>query len=874
VTREDWLRVKHITALALEHPEAEREHFVTDACGDHRELEADVRSLLASTIRAAGLYETAAFDGAPALLSMAARPPALSDGARVGSYRIVREIGRGGMGTVFLAERADDAYRQRVALKVALEVRSPDVLARFREERQILATLEHPNIARLLDGGTTPDGLPFLVMEYVEGAPVDGYAAAHQLAIADRIALFRVVCEAVDYAHRHLIVHRDIKPSNILVQQGVPKLLDFGIAQLLDATAPALDGGLAGPEWQRLTPEYASPEQLKRQPVTTATDVYALGVLLYRLLTHRSPYQLNDDTPQALAQAICEGVPARPSTVAPSARDRRRLEGDLDAIALTALQKDPAARYSSAGRLADDLHRHLTGLPVTARKPTMGYRVGKFLTRHRLGAAAAALVLLSLAGGLTLVLAGARETERQRQRAQQHFDEVRRLASGLVFDISDGIEQLPGSIKTRRLLIGRALGYFDTLAAEERDNVGLQRELAQSYERLGNVLGRSYAANLGEPGAALAAFKKALAVRQRLVELLPGDARAQADVWSSHLSIGNVLRDTADTEGAMALHEAARRALDEQLRAHPDTPELVRVAAQAAAALSVTYVQAGRLDDAIVSANRAVALQQQILDADPANLAQQQDLASGLGRAGQIEMKLGDLVAARGHFERSFQIATGLVAAQPDNPAFRRRFSNTHSHLAQLLLREGDTDAAWRHQEAALALRQSLVSANPADTQASIDLMVSEMETGLVLASRGAWAAAVPHYQAAVARGESLAAADASCVYCRLSLATALTRLASAMMAQARAADGAALASTSSMSGPVSSSRWPTARSARPAGASTSLPHSPVTGAGLVAPSTTTSRASSRRCRPSRHGKRGCGSSDPPVFHPGDAPGV
>ena len=795
MTREDWLRVKHITALALDQPEAAREQFVADACHDLGELEPEVRSLLASTIRAAGLYEAPGFAQAPAVLSRALQPPALTDGARVGSYRIVRELGRGGMGTVFLAERADDAYRQRVALKVTHEVRSPGAVARFKAERQILATLEHPNIARLLDGGTTSEGLPFLVMEYVEGVPIDEYAAAHHLSIAERIALFQVVCDAVDYAHRHLVVHRDIKPRNILVKAGVPKLLDFGIAQLLDSNAPAPEGGSAGPHWQRLTPEYASPEQLTGGPMTTATDVYALGVLLYRLLTHRSPYAASGNTPESLTRAICDLPPAPPSTTASSAAERRRLDGDLDAIVLTALQKEPAARYASAGRMADDLHRHLSGRPVQARKATLGYRAGKFLTRHRLGATAAILVLLSLGGGLTLVLAEARETERQRQRAQQHFDEVRRLANSLVFDINDGIEQIPGSIATRRLLISRALGYFDSLAGEERDNVGLQQELAQSYEKLGHVLGRSYAANLGESGAALAAYKKALAVRQHLAELMPGDARAQADVWASHLSIGNVLRDTANTEGAMGLHVAARRALDDQLRAHPGNLPFVRLAAQATSTLSLTYVQAGRLDDALENAKRALALQQQLLDAEPSNLAQQQELASALGRAGQIEMKLGDLAAARSRFERSLQLATGLVAARPDNPSFRRRLSNTHSHLAQLLLREGDADAAWTHQDAALALRQSLASANPGDVQASIDLMVSEMETGLVLARRGAWARAVPHYQASIVRGESLTAADAACVYCRLTLATALTRLADAMLAQNEAADGAALAS-------------------------------------------------------------------------------
>ena len=343
MTREEWLRVKQITAAALEETEARRAAYVASACSGDEPLEREVRSLLSSAISATPLFETPVFTASIAETALAsATQTTIPVGSRLGAYRIVKEIGHGGMGAVFLAERADDEYRQRVAIKVVHDTRSPEALRWFREERQILASLDHPNIARLMDGGTTPDGLPYLVMEYVEGVPVDEYCSEHALSIRQRLEIFRTICSAVDVAHRNLVVHRDLKPRNILVSGGAPKLLDFGIAKLLEPAAQAEAGTTnvgshTGPAL--LTPEYASPEQLKREAITTATDVYALGVLLYHLLTNKSPYQVRSDAPHELAAAICDQEPRRPSVAAGTRRLRRQLSGDLDTIVLKALKK-------------------------------------------------------------------------------------------------------------------------------------------------------------------------------------------------------------------------------------------------------------------------------------------------------------------------------------------------------------------------------------------------------------------------------------------------------------------------------------------------------------------------------------------------------
>ena len=786
MTREQWLRIKTITAAALEQPEAKRGGFVADACAGEKPLEQEVRSLLSSAVTASPLFEAPVFAAASAVsvIEEARRAVAPRIGGRFGPYRIVKEIGRGGMGRVFLAERADEEYRQVVALKIAHDARSAEGLRSFRDERQILANLQHPNIARLLDGGTTEDGVPYLVMENVQGVPIDEYCTEYALSIRQRLELFSTICAAVDVAHRNLVVHRDLKPSNILVSDGAPKLLDFGIAKLLEPSgSPAAAGtqSITGPAM--LTPEYASPEQLKREPITTATDVYALGVLLFRLLTNASPYRVRTYAAHELAAAICDQEPLRPSAIAATRALRRQLAGDLDTIVLKAMRKDPAERYSSAGALADDIKRYLTGLPLAARDDGWLYRLAKFIARHRVGVAAAALVIVSLVGGLAAAVWQAREAEQQRQLAQRHFDDVRRLASSLIFEVQDSIENVPGALATRELLVKRALEYFDGLAAEEKDNVGLQRELAQAYDKLGNVLGRSYAANIGNTAAALASYQKALAIREQLASSGAVPSAAQLDLWSSYLNVGGILRETADTGGALKLHQNARAVLDDLLRKTPDDLKLVRSAAQTASTLSLSYVQSGRLDDATEAARRALSLDERLLGANPTDLAIQNEVATARGRLGQILLKLGDVASARAQFEPAFEAASKLVAAQPDNVAFRRRLSNTHSHFAQLFVRLGDLTAAWPHQQTALSLRQAIVDGSPSDRQASIDLMVSELETGELLARRGDHAAAAAHYQAALMRGELLIASDPSYVYFRLTVATALTRLSQALLA-------------------------------------------------------------------------------------------
>jgi TolB-like protein/Tfp pilus assembly protein PilF/tRNA A-37 threonylcarbamoyl transferase component Bud32 len=392
VTREEWRRIKAVAAGALEQPDDARRAYLADACGDDGNLRDQVESLLASAAAASPLFETPSVlvDGARAIVERLASFDTSRVGEQIGAYRVVRELGGGGMGAAYLAVRADDSYEKTVAIKVLKRGMDTEaVLRRFRHERQILAGLDHPNIARLLDGGTTADGLPYFVMEYAEGVPIDRYCDDRRLSIRERISVFRRVCDAVGHAHAHRVIHRDLKPGNILVTaDGVPKLLDFGISKVLAADPAESTESTAFS--RAMTPQYASPEQMRGASVTAASDVYSLGLLLYELLTGRRAYSLDGVTLQQVDQIVCVQEPVRPST------HRRELAGDLDNIVLMALRKEPARRYATVDDLSDDLLRHLEGRPVRARSDDVGYRAGRFLQRHRVRAIEAALVLLLL----------------------------------------------------------------------------------------------------------------------------------------------------------------------------------------------------------------------------------------------------------------------------------------------------------------------------------------------------------------------------------------------------------------------------------------------------------------------------------------------
>jgi len=546
-----WQRLKGIFQDALALDPSQRPGYLDRACGDDDALRREVEALLANHRRADGFLADSALSQARGL---AAEEDHSLAGRSLGAYRIVRPIGHGGMGSVYLAERCDAEYRQRVAVKLLkVGMASEFLVDRFRQERQILANLDHPGIARLLDGGTLKDdGRPYLVMEYIEGEPIDRYCDRHELSIRRRLELVRKVCDAVQFAHRNLVIHRDLKPSNILVTAGgTPKLLDFGTAKLLAPSEAAMPAATAT-GLRLLTPEYASPEQLKGESITTATDVYALGVVLYELLTGQRPYRFRSPLAPEVVRVICEQQPPRPSTVAAAppadamseslrrARWRRRLAGDLDNIVLMALRKEPARRYASVEQLAEDLRRHLESRPVLARPDTVAYRAGKFLRRHRAGVAAATLVFLALTGGILATTWQTRRAVAAGARAERHLAEAKAVSEFLVdlFQVSDPGEALGNEVTAREILDRGA----ERIADELRDEPELQARL---MDTMGVVYHR-----LGLEAQAADLLAEALAIRRRL------DARdPEVPAILSHL--GEVRQAQGEYAGAEALLEEA-----------------------------------------------------------------------------------------------------------------------------------------------------------------------------------------------------------------------------------------------------------------------------------------------------------------------------
>ena len=729
MTSERWKRIEALFEQTLETPAAARPQFL-QAIGDP-EVRGEVESLLQSHRQAgAFLDEPDRF-----LSSESFEADTLSPGQIIDRYRIIREIGRGGMGAVFLAERADDEYQKQVAIKLIKRGTDTDSVVRhFRNERQILAGFDHPNIARLFDGGTTESGLPYFVMEYVEGLPIDEYCNAHALSVVERLKLFREVCAAVSYAHRHLVIHRDIKRSNILITaEGVPKLLDFGIAKLLQED----DEPLATMTGMRLmTPASASPEQVRGQPVTTASDVYSLGVVLYELLCGRSPYQFTSQSSHEMARVITETEPKKPSTALaqtdnpqPAIRNPRFLKGDLDNIVLMALRKEPERRYQSVEQFSEDIRRHLEERPVLARKDTISYRAAKFARRNKAGLAAAALVFLILVGGIVATSRQAQIAMREKARAERRFNDVRKLANSVLFDYHDAIKALPGATKVRERLVKDALTYLDGLAGEAHGDPALQRELAAAYERVGDVRGGESNGSLGDVAGAVESYRKALRIREALVALNPDDSQARRDLASSHQKIGYRLLDTGEASKGL-----------EHLR-------------------------------------KALTLYLDLTREQPANDDLQFELAATCNKLGAAISQRGDLAGALEQYRAAIAICEKLAASNPRHPEYRRRLSTSHEGIANALWMQNDAAGAIEANRKALALGETLIADDPINADYRRALVLNYQHGG-DYRKKNDKRGALEYFRRAAALDEELLAADPANALTRIDLGYTHKRIA------------------------------------------------------------------------------------------------
>lgn len=798
-----WELIEQLCQEALDRPKEQQEVFLELACGQDQELRREVESLLAHRWQAENFIEAPAMELAARAVAADQHGSTAGTSRQIGRlishYRIVEEVASGGMGDVYRAVRADGTYDKQVAIKLIQGARSTDFfLARFQNERQILADLDHPNIARLLDGGTTAEGLPYVVMEYIQGLPIDEFCEQKSLTVRERLEVFRTVCSAVHYAHQNLVVHRDLKPSNILVTaDGVPKLLDFGIAKMLNPHRgePPLEQTVT--VMRMLTPDYASPEQLRNEPISTASDIYSLGVILYELLTGLSPYRVATDSPQELMKAICDTQPEKPSvsvmlrpategasleqpssfgsSTRPVAEKRGKLRkvlaGDLDNIVLNALRKEPQRRYSSAEQFSEDIRRYLVGLPVVAHEDSMSYRARKFVARHKLGVAAVLLLVASLAGGLVGTLWQAHVAKLERARAERRFNDVRKLANSLMFEVHDSIRDLPGATAARKLIIQRAQEYLDSLAQESKSDPALLRELATAYSRLAALQGDSRGANLGDTTVSLQNYHRAIELGRAAVALDPHNRDLKRGLAEDYTRLDLPLFQKGDRNGEReCLREALRILEPLSVSNQQDLPSQF--------ALSKAYELDGSLlfrennrDGALESYAKALHINEVLAKVDPQNAVYRANISFGHKHLGSVLLAQNHLDEALDHYRQALAIDEANLAANPDNLSSRYYITYNYDEIGHILGKRGDLETALSYYHKALDIRAAMVAADPRDTRAQAGLATTYNSIGPLLQRKGDYSGALEMLEKALHIREALAQGDPANERFRFSIA-------------------------------------------------------------------------------------------------------
>ena len=737
----EWSELRRLFDVACDLPAGQREVFLDRECTDP-ELRRQVKELLAESDAGASQFlQTLVIQDSAELAA-----PGMDGriGEIIGPYRIEQELGRGGMGEVFLARRVDREFDKLAAVKIVR--RGPDlaeVLRRFRQERQILARLEHPNIARMLDGGSTVDGLPFLVMEYVEGLPITEYCDSRGASIEDRCRLLLPVCDALRHAHRNLVVHRDLKPSNILVTaEGIPKLLDFGIAKLLEPE-PAAGHQTATMFPRPLTPDYASPEQILGRPVTTATDVYLLGGVLFQLLTGRKPHQITGYTPEEMERSVCQTPIPKPSQAKPEAR--RKLQGDLDNIVLRATHSEPENRYSSVEQVAEDLERYLSHRPVLARPDSLRYRAGKWVRRAPLTAAALALVILS-------TVAGVASTLYQARRAERRFQQVRNLARSFVFDVHDQIATLPGATQARKTIVSTALTYLESLSGDAGGDTDVIREVAEAYIKIGMVQGDPVSSNLGDPAGAMKSYRRAEALLIPLNSRRdPATARLLISVYSR---ISALQRSRADAPAAIESIRLARQYADQLLARLPGDSEALAAVVDLDLSLSRALRAKGDPQGAGAAARSALAAAEKLSASRPGDANLLAGLADAISNLGVLQAQSGDLDSAAATYLHLVEIRERMVHDSPQNVVYQRQLMIAYGHIGDVLgfragEHLGDFAGAAEVLRKAVTIAQWLAQQDPSDEKARFDLASAELRFGTVLWEKGQAAEGLARLEAA-----------------------------------------------------------------------------------------------------------------------------
>lgn len=734
-----WEIVEELFHRVIDQPENVQSERMTEVQNEYPELADSVKKLWKAHRKSGSFLSGTVTDDIN-----------IQPGEKVGPWKVFKEIGKGGMSTVFLAERADGRFERQVAIKFLHGfIPGKDMAERMKSEQSILAGLDHENISTLLDAGVTAGGRPYFIMEYVDGVPVDQYCEDNNLSTRETLLLFEQICEAVLYAHRRMIVHRDLKPSNILVNQsGKVKLLDFGIAKIV-SKEPELDITNTHTALHLMTPEYASPEQIQYLPVTTGTDVYSLGLILCKILTGKLPFDFQNKSPLEMGKTITETEPVKPSILVKSSTKsgagngknrveysgiHRTLQGDLDNIILKALRKDYERRYPSVEQLLQDIRNYMEDRPVTARPESVSYRTKKFLKRNRVPVAAAGIVILILLSSVVISVRQAAIANTQREIAEQRLGDVRDLVGSMMFDVHDAISPLPGSVDARELIAESISEYLVQLSALDNDDPGLKLELAGSYRRIGDLLGNPFTSNLGRSQPALENYNKAL------------DQLNEIDLRGSETT--EVLRERAlilekksDVLASMQLLDKAEELLRESgsifQQLMNNDPSRESEFSYAVSTLKLgdlmghpNFQNLGMPDSSLSLYKTADSIFDRLYQqpAENVNVVQYKGLIHE--RMGVIYKELGDEASSMEHFEKSMKFREEFVERDPLNSDAIRDKAIGLEKLAQIYLQKGDLQEAEHRFKESFETFEWLYNSDPTNYTAIQSLAVSHIHMG------------------------------------------------------------------------------------------------------------------------------------------------
>ena len=794
----NWSKVKELFSEAMELAPHERVSFLNAQCSADVNLRTEVLALL-SAHESAGdfIQQPAVIDVGLWTNGEVDQGAAVAD-QQIGSYKIIRELGRGGMGTVYLAARADATFDKQVALKLIKRGMDSDaIIKRFVMERQILANLDHPNIARMIDGGTTVNGRPFFVLEYIEGTSITRYCDQHKLNTLERLKLFLQICAAVQFAHRSLVVHRDLKPGNILVtNDGTPKLLDFGIAKLLSSdwsTSVEATETIA----RLLTPEYASPEQLRGLSITTTSDVYSLGVVLYELLSGHRPFNFHSRSPEEVSQLISTVEPIKPSLVIrkidnkeernlltpegiSSTRDgnveklRRRLAGDLDNILLKALRKEPERRYSSVQDLAADIERHLNGLPVLAREDTFGYRAGKFIQRNKVSVAAAAIVAITLITATVLTTWQAAVAKRERANAERHFKEVRNLTNSFLFDFHDSIADLNGATQAREMVVKKAQEYLSTLAQEAGNDRELLWELSTAYLKLGDVQGRPGFSRTGDTSGALKSYEQSLDIRRRLVALEPTSREYQLGLAITLSRFGPINQVLGNPNQSAERMRESMQIADQLLTGAHDLSTF-QAAFRAPAFLGDAMSELGNYDEALAMYQKSLSIAEQMKSESFPPKEVTLRFVVALERLGFIYGIKGEWQKAVDTHLEMLTKTEELLAMDPTSLDYARDKATALDHVGDSFRGVKNYPKALENGQRGLAMYEDILRDDPRNARTRKDVGDCSHHVAETLLAAGDYRGALALLQRTVAIRRELVALDQSNVEYPDDLANSLT---------------------------------------------------------------------------------------------------